>query len=110
MAGGRIVGRRPVAVKDAATEQAITAVRDSITDVSVLEGIRQIDDVQLTSGQTKRIAHGLGRKLRGWIVVRTNTAAALGYIYDEQSTAADTDVYLRLRAEGFSPKISLLVF
>lgn len=101
---------RPTQPDDPKTSKALDEIRASLPDHAVLDGIRLISGVSLTAGSTKRIAHGLGRKLSGWIQVRINTGAAAGYIYDQQSTHDDTDTYLYLRAEGFSPTISLLVF
>jgi hypothetical protein len=95
---------------DAATDKALDEIRGAIPDLEALDGLRLLENVQLTSGVTARVPHGLGRKPRGWLVVRTDSGAALGYIYDEQRTQAKTDVYLYLRAEGYSPLVSLLVF
>lgn len=101
---------RAISVDDPATERALSAIREEMPAVAALNGVRLLEGIQLTAGQTKRIAHGLGRKLRGWLVVRINLGASLGYIYDNQSTVTDGDVYLHLTAEGYSPKVSLLVF
>jgi hypothetical protein len=94
----------------AAVDKAIASVHAAIPTLSVFDGARLLADVPLVSGVTKRIPHGLGRKLRGYLVVRTSTGAALGYLCDEQSTHTDTATYLYLRAEGYSPTVSLIVF
>lgn len=101
---------RPSAVADSKTNKALSDIRAAVADHAALDGVRLIADVQLTSGETKRIAHGLGRKLRGWIVVRTSEGNTSAYLHDEQREHPDTDVYLHLRAEGYSPVVSLLVF
>ena len=44
---------------------------------------RQIDGVAITGGARKRVAHGLGRPVRGWFVVRNNADAT---VYDEQDS------------------------
>jgi len=38
-------------------------------EVPILQG-RLLENVSITENQTNRVRHGLGRKLRGWIVVR----------------------------------------
>jgi hypothetical protein len=102
---------KPVRTKDATTTRALRSVADQMPDVSVFDGCRLVESVALESGVTKRIPHGLGRRLRGWLIVRIDSGAALGYVYDEQSTNASTsDTFLYLRAEGYSPTVSLLVF
>lgn len=100
--------RKFVSAGSPATDKAILASREA--PIAALDGIRLIEGVALVDGTTKRIAHGLGRKLRGWLVVRTSTGDALGCMYDEQTTHTDTDVYLYLRTDGYSPTVSLLVF
>ena len=103
---------RPIVTDDVKTNKALDEIRDGIPDLGVIDGLRLIENVQLTAGTTKVIPHGLGRKLRGWIVVRINLGANNGYLYDLQnsSTSHAPEKYLYLRAEGYSPKISLLVF
>lgn len=101
---------RPTAVADAVTNVALGQLRASITDVSVLSGIRLLENIELTAGETRRIAHGLRRKLRGYVVVRCSASASMGHMHDEQLEHTDTDKYLYLRPEGFSPTVSLLVF
>lgn len=102
MAGPKVSSGIPL------VDKAIAALTS--TSPSPLDGIRLIENVSLVSGQTKRIVHGLKRKLRGYLVVKSSAGAAMGYMYDEQLLRADTDIYLYLRTEGYSPTISLLVF
>jgi hypothetical protein len=92
------------------TDKALMAIQGALTGVQVLDGVRLIESVVLTGGETKVIPHGLGRKLRGYLVVKSSAGAALGYLYDEQASHSDTATYLYLRAEGYSPTVSLLVF
>jgi hypothetical protein len=102
---------KPTRVKDPTTARALRSVADLMPNVSVFDGCRLIEGVELESGVTKRIAHGLGRRLRGWLVVRIDSGTALGFMYDEQADNASlSDTFLFLRAEGYSPTISLLVF
>jgi hypothetical protein len=54
---------------------------NEITDVPILQG-RLLEDVSVKEGNITRVKHGLGRKLRGWIVVRRNTT--VGIFSDQQ--------------------------
>ena len=87
----------------------------SLTDglnalIAVFNGARFIEDVTCRAGVTTRIAHGLGRRLRGYVIIRKDSSDAAGHEHDEQSRHSDTDQFLYLRFEGYSPTISLLVF
>lgn len=90
--------------------QALDDLRSAVPDLGFLSGARLIEGVQLTAGSTTAVLHGLNRPLKGWLVARTNTNAAAGYLYDEQDSHPDTNKFLYLRAEGYSPKINLVVF
>lgn len=62
-------------------------------------------------GVTQRIAHGLGRQLRGYVVVGIRNNAAAGYIEDEHDGRhGDTSTFMYLRAVGFDPTVDLVVF
>tara|TARA_R110000765_G_scaffold312712_1_gene405707 strand:+ start:900 stop:1217 length:318 start_codon:yes stop_codon:yes gene_type:complete len=67
-----------------------------ITDSPVLGG-RLIDDIDLASGTTSKIAHKLERKLVGWIVIGKNAAQ---HVYDANSGKTDLDQYIHLTASG----------
>lgn len=95
---------------DSAVDKAIQVVHGGLSDLSVFDGARLLPDIQLTAGTTTRVPHGLRRKLRGWLIVRNNSGSTLGYVHDEQSSNSDTQKYLYLRCEGYSPVVSVLVF
>lgn len=78
--------------------------------LDVFNGARPIDSVSCEAGVTKKIAHGLGRRLRGYLITRIDSGDAAAYHLDEQDQHSDTDQFLYLRFEGLSPTISLLVF
>ncbi len=63
-------------------QDAAGAVFKDITGREVLDG-RLIEDVVLTGTQTLSLAHGLGRRLVGWVIVRKN---ATGDVWDGQKT------------------------
>lgn len=109
-AGASVLSKSPSS-GDNGVDKAVGELRRVIDGMrSPLSGARILEDVELTSGTTARIPHGLGRRLRGWIVVRTNEGATLGSLHDEQADHTDTAKFLYLRAEGYSPTVSLLVF
>lgn len=101
---------RPTRTGKPDVDRAIDEVMAAMPPKTVLSGARLIENLRLASGQTHRIAHGLGRKLQGWLIVRNDSGNAAGYIYDEQSAHADTDRFLYLRVEGYTPTVTLLVF
>ena len=67
-----------------------------VTDSSIIGG-RIIEDITLASGTTSKIAHKLGRKLIGWVVVGKNAAQ---HVYDVNSGKTDLDTYIYLTAGG----------
>lgn len=58
---------------------------------------RQVDNVEITAGTRARVAHGLGRTLRGWWVVRRS---ANSVVYDEQTSNNFQDRELWLQASA----------
>lgn len=99
---------RPTGLSDGPTQKAVDDLRTALPDLGVFEGARALDGIVLQDGVTKRIVHGLGRKLRGWLVVRINSSG--GTLLDEQATHSDGKTYLYLKAVGYSPTVSLVVF
>ena len=67
-----------------------------VTDSSILGGIL-IKDVDLASGTSTKVAHKLGRKLQGWIIVGKTAAQ---HVYDENEGESDLDEFLHLTAGG----------
>lgn len=76
-----------------------------ITDSVIVDGT-MIEDIELSSGVSTKIAHKLGRTVKGWIVIRKNAAQ---HVYDENSGQTDLDTYLHLKAGG-NVTISIWVF
>jgi len=72
--------------QEADLTQAVEPVVDrfnEMVDVPILQG-RLLENVSVKEGTTNRIRHGLGRKLRGWIVVRQPVQQIL--FSDDQAT------------------------
>lgn len=99
---------RPISTGDTAVDKALDAIRDVVALRSDLFEGRLIEDVQLTSGITSRVPHKLGRKLKGYVIVRCNTASVT--FSDSQNSATEPDKYLHIRPTGGSPLVSILVF
>ena len=95
-----------VATTDGELRQLQDNVREIVEPwerVPLLAGLL-LTDVSLSASATL-VAHGLGRKLRGWIVVRTNGTAT---VY-EPSVATLADRFVNLQATG-SVVVTLWVF
>ena len=67
-----------------------------VTSSSVIDG-NLIEDISLASGTTSKIAHKLGRKLIGWIIVGKDAAQ---HVYVVNSGKTDLDTYIHLTAGG----------
>jgi hypothetical protein len=79
---------KPVAKIELSDEETTKQVEplvdrfNEVTNVPILQG-RLLEDVGVKEGTTTRIRHGLGRKLRGWIVVRRDVT--VGIFSDDQA-------------------------
>lgn len=54
-----------------------------------------VEDLTITAGANNRVAHGLGRKVRGYIVTRSDSA---DQIYETDPSIANDDKFLDLTA------------
>jgi hypothetical protein len=71
---------------------ALTDRFNETVDVPILQG-RLIENVVIQKEVTTKIRHGLGRKLRGWIVVKNSSTQSL---HDQQSDNKNEDQELWL--------------
>jgi len=76
-----------------------------VVDSSIIDG-KLLTGHVLASGTTSVIAHGLGRKLKGWVVVSKNAAQ---HVYDAQASNDSPDIFLHLTAGG-AVTVDLWVF
>lgn len=81
---------------------------NSAADVDEVLGQVFLENVTLSDGVTAKIPHKLGRKLKGWTVVRCNTAGVT--FHDLQDSNPKQDETLWLQPTGGSPRITLMVF
>lgn len=73
---------------DHAQERAVEPVRQRVNELAGMEILNGhlLENVQLTANVVTRIPHKLGRRLRGWIIVRNNfTDTARVWVHDRQS-------------------------
>lgn len=104
-----------VTVDDPATQRQANTMVDAINELvtsPILRG-RIIDDISTTAGQRTRVRHGLGRKLRGWMLIKSSVTVS-NHLYDEQASNSheDRELWLYLNDGGTDGtyKISLWVF
>ena len=90
----------------------LDAVQERVEDALLPISLSTIVDGKLltghvlASGSTSVIAHGLGRKLQGWIVVSKNAAQ---HVYDSQASNSAPETFLHLTAGG-AVTVDLWVF
>jgi hypothetical protein len=100
--------------QDADLTQAVEPVVDRLNemvDVPMLQG-RLLENVDITENQTNRIRHGLGQKLRGWIVVRQTIEQVFFSDAQDSNGREDEELWLIPTTASGSAKseISLWVF
>ena len=83
------------------SDSASEAVR-LLGSKEILNGIL-IKDIVMGNGETRDIAHKLGRKPRGWIVVDTDSVGTI------RRTGEYTSTYITITTTG-TPTFSLWVF
>lgn len=82
-------------------------VREVLRQLSATEVIKgNLVTVQLSTSTTK-VAHRLGRRWKGWIVVDTDSAAT---IHRDTSQNVDSGTYIPLVASAGTPNVTLWVF
>lgn len=92
---------------DAKTDAALLEVGRVLGDVNKRELLQYniIEDIAINGSTDISVKHGLGRRLKGWIVIRSNIAGGIR----ESATQGDLNTELRI-APDFSGTVSLLVF
>lgn len=91
-------------VKDISRLQdALSKVFNAIQKKQILDG-RLIENIEISTGTVKEVAHGLQSNPRGWIVVKKNAEAT---IWETASTLAGRTLSLNASA---NVTISLWVF
>ena len=82
-------------------EEVLTPVTNSV----IINGVI-LEDIDLVSGSFTSVEHKLGRKPRGYLVIRKSAAQT---VYEEVGDYDSRKLFLKLRASG-SITINLWVF
>ena len=90
-------------------DRAFDEIRREQSSINFTSGTSALTKVALTAGETTKVAHKLGRKLKGYVVTACQASAAC-VLTDEHRGATDTDKYLTLTAVGADMVVDLLVF
>lgn len=83
----------------------LEVILEDVLTRAVISG-RLVEDVVVTTGQANTVNHRLGRKLRGWVVVRKSADAN---VWDEQATNELQSKELVLQSDA-TVTVSLWVF
>jgi len=100
----KLARRIPVSSPD--TSRAIDEVRElanTLAAVELLDG-RLLEDQALGNGTTTKLNHGMGRALRGYLIVRQDTA---GTVHEVSGADATRQLWLQASA---AMTVSLWVF
>lgn len=87
-------------------EQALRLFKD-VTGKTILDG-ELVEDVELVGSSYKHVSHGLGRKVRGWIIVASD--ADTSGVYGAQADNDFPETTLYLYNSGSTATVSLWVF
>ena len=82
-------------------EEVLTPVTNSV----IIDGVI-LEDIDLVSGSFTSIEHKLGRKPRGYLVIRKSAAQT---VYEEVGDYDSRKLFLKLRASG-TVTVNLWVF
>jgi hypothetical protein len=109
---GASVLSKTAAVDDVGTNKALGDLKRQLdAKRSIMDGARILEDVALTTGSWARIAHGLGRRPRGYFVARTVAAPGAAYaVYDDNNNRTDGDRFLYLRTVGSDVTVDLVAY
>jgi len=103
-----------IAVKEESANRQTRTIVDRLNELTaspLLQG-RLLENVGITENETNRIRHGLGRKLRGWIVVRQTVEQVFFSDAQDSNRRADEELWLipTTLSGSAKSKISLWVF
>jgi hypothetical protein len=83
----------------------VESVIDPVLNSAIIDGVI-VEDVDLVSGSFTSIEHKLGRKPRGYLVIRKSAAQT---VYEEAGDYDNRKLFIKLRASG-SVTVNLWVF
>ena len=83
----------------------IESVINPVLDSAIVNGVI-LEDIDLVSGSFTSVEHKLGRKPRGYLVIRKSAAQT---VYEDVGDYDNRKLFLKLRASG-SVTVNLWVF
>lgn len=102
---------KPTGDRDTQTVKDIQRLQRDVAQLPFTTGARVLKNVQFTGGVTRRLPHGMGRRLEGYLVVGIRDASALGYWDDEHDNRhGDLDKYAYITVHGMDCYADILVF
>ena len=83
----------------------VESVINPVLDSAVIDGVI-LEDIDLVSGSFTSVEHKLGRKPRGYLVIRKSAAET---VYEDVGDYDNRKLFIKLRASG-SVTVNLWVF
>ena len=83
----------------------VESVINPVLDSAVIDGVI-LEDIDLVSGSFTSVEHKLGRKPRGYLVIRKSAAET---VYEDVGDYDNRKLFIKLRASG-SLTVNLWVF
>lgn len=100
-----------MADRDLRTVRDIQELQKGLAQLPFTTGARLLPNVEFLGGITRRLPHGLGRRLQGYLVVGLRDGSALGYFDDEHDNRhPDLAKYAYITAHGMDCTADILVF
>lgn len=97
--------------RDSLTVKELQGLRRDLDQRGFAAGGRILRDVTFVGGETRRIPHGLGRRIEGYLVVGLRGGSALGFWTDEHDNRhPDLSKYAYIKANGMNCTADILVF
>ena len=86
-------------------QEHVESVINPVLDSAIIDGVL-LEDIALVSGSFTSIEHKLGRKPRGYLVIRKSAAQT---VYEDAGDYDNRKLFIKLRASG-SVTVNLWVF
>ena len=86
-------------------QEHVESVINPVLDSAIIDGVL-LEDIALVSGSFTSIEHKLGRKPRGYLVIRKSAAET---VYEDVGDYDNRKLFIKLRASG-SVTVNLWVF
>ena len=86
-------------------QEHVESVINPVLDSAIIDGVL-LEDIALVSGSFTSIEHKLGRKPRGYLVIRKSAAET---VYEDVGDYDNRKLFIKLRASG-TVTVNLWVF